>query len=342
MTAWRHVSLFWRNHVFVLDFQFNTVCVSNAAVSPPIVTQSSCQSFCHAPPFHDIRCKTSNHHVFLIFLHITPPQRCWLFFKLQHDSSLSYFHHRCVLHQRYCSSTSTIKEIKSPNRTKDFLTNLSFLTGVHPGSEQVHQTPSDLFTKPKTDVTLSLSHTIPNYDTILWYQRSAGDTSLELVAYMYFETPKVEPHFETQFNVSGNGKNTAHLHILNPADSRQYFGAAFIHSNKDSEAPVQKLSSNPADKNIQTTQTTRMSVKFIFSSILHKYTMKIKDDLRLLTFNSKVHVRRNQQQQTRKLWIIWSVHVLFGVMEDEFGLSSLSKRLNVRQLYIYDCQKTVS
>ncbi len=60
---------------------------------------------------------------------------------------------------------------------------------------------------------------------------------------MYYKTPKVETPFLSRFNVSGDGEKTAYLHILNMnhlEDSGEYFGAASIHSNKDSDSLIQK------------------------------------------------------------------------------------------------------
>lgn len=105
------------------------------------------------------------------------------------------------------------------------------------------QSPADFLWQPNTKVKLTLTHTFPSYDTILWYQRPAGDTALKLIAYIYFKAPTVETAFTGRFNVSGDGQNTAYLHILNlkhPEDSGEYFGAAKIHSNKNSGSLVQK------------------------------------------------------------------------------------------------------
>ncbi|KAK9533970.1 hypothetical protein VZT92_009049 [Zoarces viviparus] len=106
-----------------------------------------------------------------------------------------------------------------------------WIKGVYLSKEKVFQTPTELFWKPNNEVTLSLRHEIPRYDTILWYQRSAGDTSLKLIAYVYYKSRTVEPLFQSRFNVSGDGEKTAHLHLLNlrhPEDSGEYFGAASI------------------------------------------------------------------------------------------------------------------
>ncbi|XP_070403339.1 uncharacterized protein [Nothobranchius furzeri] len=98
--------------------------------------------------------------------------------------------------------------------------------------EQVFQSPAELLGQPGDEVSLTVAHEIPSYDTVLWYQHSPGDTALKLVAYIYYKIPKVEPPFESHFKVSGDGEKKAHLHILNlthSEDSGDYFGAASLH-----------------------------------------------------------------------------------------------------------------
>ncbi|KAA8581853.1 hypothetical protein FQN60_008593 [Etheostoma spectabile] len=63
-----------------------------------------------------------------------------------------------------------------------------WIKGVYLSKEkQVFQTPTELFWEPNVKVNLSLTNQIPSYDTILWYQRSAGDTALKLIAYMNYK-----------------------------------------------------------------------------------------------------------------------------------------------------------
>ncbi|XP_056249819.1 uncharacterized protein LOC130180343 [Seriola aureovittata] len=107
---------------------------------------------------------------------------------------------------------------------------LIWIGGVYLSKEkQVFQTPAELLGSPNSVVNLSLTHHISSYDTILWYQRSVGSSSLKLIGYMNYKNPKVEKEFEGHFDVSGDGEKTAFLHILNlthPEDSGEYFGAA--------------------------------------------------------------------------------------------------------------------
>ena len=117
----------------------------------------------------------------------------------------------------------------------------SLSTGVSV-SQEVNQSPSTLLGKPEEKIQLSCSHNIPNYDTILWYQCSVGDTALKLVGYAVYKSPTVESPYQGLFNVSGDGKKEAKLHLLKlrqPKDNGQYFCAAsytVVHSS----APLYK------------------------------------------------------------------------------------------------------
>ncbi|KAJ7988786.1 hypothetical protein DPEC_G00312820 [Dallia pectoralis] len=53
---------------------------------------------------------------------------------------------------------------------------LFWITGVSL-SKEVHQSPSEMLLKPGDSDRLNCSHKIPNYDTILWYQRSTFRSS---------------------------------------------------------------------------------------------------------------------------------------------------------------------
>ncbi|KTF78007.1 hypothetical protein cypCar_00035734 [Cyprinus carpio] len=97
--------------------------------------------------------------------------------------------------------------------------------------EKVHQTPSDVLCKPKDSVSLTCKHKINNYDTILWYQRSYGDSSLKLIGYARYNSLKeIEASYKDNFNVTGNGEEevTLKIHQARPdQDSAEYFCAAY-------------------------------------------------------------------------------------------------------------------
>lgn len=121
------------------------------------------------------------------------------------------------------------------------------LSGVHLSKDQqVLQTPSDIIVKPNQTVQLSLSHSIPSYDTVLWYQRSPGDSALKLIGYaMARLSPKIEPSFQSNFKMNGDGYKSVNLSILDtrhPEDSGEYFGAASYHGGEDSRSVRHKTS----------------------------------------------------------------------------------------------------
>ncbi|KAI9537751.1 hypothetical protein NQZ68_022413, partial [Dissostichus eleginoides] len=129
-----------------------------------------------------------------------------------------------------------------------------WVKGVSLSNDKVFQTPSELIKEPNGEATLSLEHQDPNYNTILWYQRSAGDTSLKLIGYMYYQTANVEPLFKSHFNVSGNGDKRVYLHILklgHPEHSAEYFGAA-------SQASAVTFQQSPAQI---VTESTEVQIK---------------------------------------------------------------------------------
>uniref|UniRef100_A0A674CKU1 Ig-like domain-containing protein n=1 Tax=Salmo trutta TaxID=8032 RepID=A0A674CKU1_SALTR len=98
-------------------------------------------------------------------------------------------------------------------------------------ADKVQQTPTAILKGPEDNVQLNCSHTIPNYDTILWYQQSAQNTALKLIGYVRFTSPTVEDSFKERFTVSGDAATgkMAYLHIPNlrgTEDSAVYFCAA--------------------------------------------------------------------------------------------------------------------
>ena len=121
---------------------------------------------------------------------------------------------------------------------------LYFFIGVYlDEAKQVNQSPPEHLINPDGHFNLSCSHQISGYYVILWYQRSPGDTALKLIGYISNTSPTVEKSFQSHFNVSGNGRKTAYLHILkarHPEDSGEYFAAASMHSDKVSDCLVQK------------------------------------------------------------------------------------------------------
>ncbi|KAJ8340908.1 hypothetical protein SKAU_G00331990 [Synaphobranchus kaupii] len=107
------------------------------------------------------------------------------------------------------------------------------LTGLSFGNS-VHQSPSTLLNHTGESVQLSCSHNIPNYDTILWYQQPQEGNGMKLIGRVYFNNPEMEG--EKRFNMSGDGRRQAFLHIdkLEAEDSCTYFCAVTKHGSADS------------------------------------------------------------------------------------------------------------
>uniref|UniRef100_A0A674B5F4 Ig-like domain-containing protein n=1 Tax=Salmo trutta TaxID=8032 RepID=A0A674B5F4_SALTR len=98
----------------------------------------------------------------------------------------------------------------------------------------VHQTPIAVLKGSKDNVQLTCNHTIQNYNMILWYQQSTGDTAMNLIGYAYTTSITMEKSFEKHFNVSGDGLKEAYLHLLSlraAEDSAVYYCAASQHSD---------------------------------------------------------------------------------------------------------------
>ncbi|XP_051250472.1 uncharacterized protein LOC127360220 isoform X4 [Dicentrarchus labrax] len=154
---------------------------------------------------------------------------------------------------------------------------LFWVRGVYLSKEkQVFQTPTELLVKPKDGVNLSLTHKIPSYDTVLWYQRSPGNTSLKLIGYVYYKTPTVESEFKIHFNVSGDGEKTAYLHILNPRhpeESGEYFGAARMYTViKTVTLSYKNLHNDPAENSTPTgNHWNHLTVSKLFNWFIRIY-----------------------------------------------------------------------
>ncbi len=87
-----------------------------------------------------------------------------------------------------------------------------FLTGESL-SDQVNQNPPHLITDAEKTVQLNCSHTIKDYNTILWYQQLKGDSALNLIGYVSYTNPTTEDQYKNLFRVKGNGEESSTLNI---------------------------------------------------------------------------------------------------------------------------------
>ncbi|XP_077416173.1 uncharacterized protein LOC144046812 [Vanacampus margaritifer] len=128
--------------------------------------------------------------------------------------------------------------MKPQHRLIIFAANVVWMTGVQLNEDKrISQTPHDVFRKADDgDVTLSFTHNLTHYDTILWYRRVSGAArSLELVAVVNYDKALVEPTFRDRIYVSGNGRKAAHLRILVqrwPDNGGHFFAAANTHGHE--------------------------------------------------------------------------------------------------------------
>ncbi|CAL8274285.1 unnamed protein product [Merluccius merluccius] len=107
--------------------------------------------------------------------------------------------------------------------------NLIRIKGASP-QHQVVQTPAAMMVQQNSPGgNLSCKHRIPNYDTILWYQRSRRDHALKLIAFLYYSKPTVEESFTGRFAIDGAGETWSRLDLLalqSPNDTGEYYCAA--------------------------------------------------------------------------------------------------------------------
>uniref|UniRef100_A0A3Q3DLG3 Ig-like domain-containing protein n=1 Tax=Hippocampus comes TaxID=109280 RepID=A0A3Q3DLG3_HIPCM len=92
----------------------------------------------------------------------------------------------------------------------------------------VHQTPLYLMKKVREDTNeLSCSHSITDYNMILWYKQDRGG-AMELLGYLNQKFPAVEDHWKGKFSFSGDARQQSNLIIndLRINDSAVYFCAA--------------------------------------------------------------------------------------------------------------------
>lgn len=116
------------------------------------------------------------------------------------------------------------------------------LLSLHTGlslCNKVRQVPTDIL--GRDSATISCSHSISSYDTILWYQQQTGDSELKLMGYVFYSSPIIENNF-THVTVSGDGSKKAELHIpgLTHQDSGMYYCAASTHSDSVTFSSLQK------------------------------------------------------------------------------------------------------
>ncbi len=111
---------------------------------------------------------------------------------------------------------------------------LFFLNTDRSLCKEVGQVPPAILGRLHGSATISCSHSISSYDTILWYQQSLGNSELKLIGYVFYSSSTTEkPFIDNSFIVTGDGSKKVELHDLklrHPEDSGMYYDEQTLNS----------------------------------------------------------------------------------------------------------------
>uniref|UniRef100_A0A3Q3R663 Ig-like domain-containing protein n=1 Tax=Monopterus albus TaxID=43700 RepID=A0A3Q3R663_MONAL len=98
-------------------------------------------------------------------------------------------------------------------------------------SDQVHQTPADIYKPPGETAKLTCLHIISSYNQMLWYKRSES-RQLQLLGYMVGSTavPEARVPVDMDGSADANANSTLTIKNLSSNSSAVYFCAARLHS----------------------------------------------------------------------------------------------------------------
>uniref|UniRef100_A0A668SJV2 Ig-like domain-containing protein n=1 Tax=Oreochromis aureus TaxID=47969 RepID=A0A668SJV2_OREAU len=107
---------------------------------------------------------------------------------------------------------------------------LIFLTGSSL-SDRVHQDPANMYKNQGETAEITCSHSIDNYDQILWYKKTKS-SQLQLLGYMFGTSKSREPGVTVTIGGNANKDKNCTLTIndLFMNSSVVYFCAARYHS----------------------------------------------------------------------------------------------------------------
>uniref|UniRef100_A0A671XFF6 Immunoglobulin V-set domain-containing protein n=1 Tax=Sparus aurata TaxID=8175 RepID=A0A671XFF6_SPAAU len=96
-------------------------------------------------------------------------------------------------------------------------------------SDQVHQTPADMFSQPGKEAKINCFHTIPNYNQILWYKQTKRQ--LQFLGYMY---ASANPEDGAGVKIEGSAKKDENCTLtIEGLTLSLYFCAVSEHSDTD-------------------------------------------------------------------------------------------------------------
>lgn len=113
-------------------------------------------------------------------------------------------------------------------------------------SEKVYQSPAEMFVSPGDSATITCSHSIDDFDRILWYKQSGKQ--LHLLGYMNVMHAYPEPGEKVKIDGSATKDKNCTLTVQELSSSAVYFCAARYHSAADHSASDQKTSLLEAHK----------------------------------------------------------------------------------------------
>ncbi|XP_039459584.1 uncharacterized protein LOC120434968 [Oreochromis aureus] len=110
-------------------------------------------------------------------------------------------------------------------------------------SDQVDQTPANIYTTGE-NVKIYCSHSITNYNRILWYKQSK--TQLQLLGFLFSGRSTIEPGVNVTMDGGANVKEKCTLTIkdIELSSSGVYFCAAYYHSVSASSDQVDQTPAN--------------------------------------------------------------------------------------------------
>ncbi|KAL4597452.1 hypothetical protein GN956_G26043 [Arapaima gigas] len=108
-------------------------------------------------------------------------------------------------------------------------------------TQEVHQWPPDSVRRPGESAHFSCSHSISDYDRVFWYKQTE-DGAFVCLGYLNVNFPNVEPTFEENVSMGGDGRSNGTLTVwkVSERDAAVYFCAAGRHNAACRCSPAQK------------------------------------------------------------------------------------------------------
>lgn len=134
----------------------------------------------------------------------------------------------------YCSTANHIHIVKPSSNVLTIFNHIMCLICLFTGasrSDQVYQTPAHMYKDPGTTATIYCSHSIQNYDQILWYKQLQS-RHLQLLGYAFGDSTFLVPGRDLELDGNANKDQNCTLTFkdLGVNSDAVYFCAACYHS----------------------------------------------------------------------------------------------------------------